>query len=116
AGHLRSDVLGLFFPRGTLLVVRPALRLILDWQRTNAERGVGEERLQAVVVLVEDRIVLVVVAAGAAEGQAKEHGTRGIGDIVQGLLPPREKPRCVGLVNPVSVETHPDKRLRVARI
>ena len=48
--------------------------------------GVGEERLQPVVVLLQDRIELVIVAAGAAERQAEEDGAGGVGDVVQDLL------------------------------
>ena len=50
---------------------------------------IGEECLQPVVILVQDRIELVIVAAGAAVSQAHEDRAHGVGDIVQSLLPPQ---------------------------
>ncbi len=47
----------------------------------------GEERLQAVVVLLQDRIELVVVAAGAAHAQAEEDVGGHVGDVVEDVGP-----------------------------
>ena len=48
----------------------------------------GEEiRLQPVVVLLQDRVELVVVAAGAAHAHAQHHVSRHVGQIVQNDRP-----------------------------
>ena len=48
---------------------------------------IGEERLRPVVVSLRDAVVFVVVTAGAPDGKAEHHGTGGVGDIVQEVLP-----------------------------
>jgi hypothetical protein len=47
----------------------------------------GEEALQAVIVFLEDGIELVVVAAGALDGQPQKGGAEHVGDVVEVLLP-----------------------------
>ena len=43
--------------------------------------------LQAVIVPLGDRVELVVVAAGTADGDAQKGGTGGVGPIGQALVP-----------------------------
>ena len=85
-GDLRADV-GLVFSSQTA-----RLRAVLgdcvggEHRDVIVGRGVGEEGLEAVVVGLQDRIELVIVAAGAAEGQAEEDRAGGVGDVVEDLL------------------------------
>ena len=75
----------MLFPDGHLLLVLPDCGLVR--QRDVISRAhIGEERLQAVVIRLKNRVVFVVVAARAAESQAGEDGAYGVSDIVQDLL------------------------------
>jgi hypothetical protein len=47
----------------------------------------SEERLQAEVVLLQQRIELVIVAASAAQPQPEEHVGRHVGDVVERIGP-----------------------------
>ena len=63
----------------------------------------GEEGLQLVVVLLQNRIEFVIVAAGTAVGHAHENGAHGIGDIVQNLLAAQNWIGQIALVRPEPV-------------
>ena len=65
--HLVANCPGLLFPGGELLAVG---RVLVGFEQYDlvVVGGAGEEGLQAVVVLLENRVELVVVALGAAEG------------------------------------------------
>jgi hypothetical protein len=63
-------------PRG---LVGVAIGLGRD--RHVGQLGGGEKCLKAVVIGGRDRIELVIVAAGASDRQAEEHGADGAGDL-----------------------------------
>src|SRR5579871_6187325 len=60
----------------------------LMWQAPVAPLRGGEKRLHAVVVGLGDAIIFVVMAAGAADGEAKKDGACGVRGVVQVVLPP----------------------------
>ena len=78
-------------------------------------RGVGEEGLQPVIIGLQDRVELVIVAARAAVGQAQEDAARRVGDVVQNLLPPLLQIARIALVRIVPAEARRDPRLRTLR-
>ena len=59
------------------------------------QRGVGEERLQPVVVGLENRIELVIVAAGAAEASGPVKTRATVGHVIQSLLPSLQQVRAL---------------------
>ncbi|MFM1944030.1 MAG: hypothetical protein RI897_3012 [Verrucomicrobiota bacterium] len=61
----------------------------------------GENRLESVVILLRDGIELVVVAAGAAEGEAKKGCARGVDHVIQLVLALREREVRVGTFDDV---------------
>jgi len=75
-----------FLPQCFLFFPFAALRRILQRQWTIPERCVGEERLQPVIVLLQDRIVFVIVAARAAESQAQKSSSGYRRNVVIGNL------------------------------
>ena len=77
--------------------------------------GVGVESLQPVVIRLADRVILVVVAPRAGDGQAHEHRRRRIGDVVQNLLPALHQIAGVALVRVMAIERGGHARVRVAR-
>ena len=92
--HLAKDSRGGVFPgraaRSEVLpFVRGGRRQVLARQ----ERC--EERLEPVIVFLEDRVELVVVASGAADAQPEEDLARDVGDVVEDVGP---LPRHVALV------------------
>ena len=105
--HGSAEVFGLRFPLGLLFV---------DGFEFGAGEGneivfgadVREEGLEAVVILVEDRIELVVVALGAAEGHAQERGTDGVGDVHEEFLAAVLHAGLVGFVGVVAEEAGRD--------
>ena len=64
-----------------------ALRLVLKWDLDVFNLNGSEKRLEAVKVLRRDRIIFVVVTAGAAHGQTEEHGSGCGCDFVEVGLP-----------------------------
>src|SRR3954462_6143603 len=76
---------------------------------------VREESLQPVIVGMEDRIELVIVAAGAPVRQSDEDRASGIGDVVEDFLPPLKEVSSVAFIGIVTVETRRDPRLRIIR-
>ena len=46
-----------------------------------------EERLQPIIVLLEDRVELVIVASGAADAHPEEDLARDVGDVVEDVGP-----------------------------
>ena len=60
---------------------------------------------------MQNRIELVIVAAGAAVGHAKEGRADRVGDVVQDFLPALHQIAGVALVRIVAVETGGDARL-----
>ena len=72
-------------------------------------RGVGEEGLQAVIIGLQNRIELVIVAARAAVGQAQKDAPGRIGDVVENLLPALLQIARVALVRIVAVEAGRDR-------
>ena len=77
-------------------------RLVLDAR-------VGKERLQAIVILVQDRIELVIVTPGASIRQAEEGGRHRVGDVVQKLLPALHEIACIALVGEMAIESGGDQ-------
>ena len=77
---------------------------------------VSEERLEAVVVLVQNGIELVIVAAGAAVGHPHEHGTHGVGDVGQGLLAAQFDNGLVGFVGEVAIEADRNMSVQVVGV
>ena len=83
--HLGADICRGFLPLGLPATVLGALVFI---QEVNFVVGgdVGKERLQPVVVRLENRVEFVVVALGAAVSQTHEYPTYGVGDVEQDFL------------------------------
>ena len=79
------------------------------------ELGRGEERLEAVEFGLLDRVGLVVVAAGAADGQAEEDRAGGLGDVVQGVLAAQPLIVQVDHVGIEAIEAGGDEAVRVVR-
>ena len=83
---LAEDVGRRFLPGG-------AFRLILGPLPRRGQRQVvagqerREERLEPVIVLLQDRVELVVVAAGTADAQPEEDLARDVGDVIQDVGP-----------------------------
>src|SRR5258708_871316 len=69
--HFGANVFGLLVPYGAL---GRQLAAVLGRFQAGVifDAGIGEESLQSIVILVEDGIELVIVAARAAIGHAKE--------------------------------------------
>ena len=106
---------GGLFPGGVLAVVGLDLggrgeRLVLG------PGDVGEEGLQAVVVLLQDGVELVVVALGTLDAQAHEDVGGDAGDLVQDVLPLGLGVALVVFVDRVAQEGRGDGDLRIARI
>jgi len=66
--------------------------------------GVGEESLQPIVVGLQNRIELVIVALGAAVGHPQESLPDDVGNVLEYFLPPQPQVGGVGLVGIVAVE------------
>jgi hypothetical protein len=64
--------------------------------------------LQAVIILVQDGIELVVMAAGAAIGHADEGCAYGVGDFVEVFLAAKEEGLGVALIGEVAEEAGGD--------
>ena len=113
-GDLIGDRLRLLFPTGQLAGVfagflwRPG-GAILDGQ------GVGEETAKGEVVALEDRVELMVVAAGALHAGSEEHVAGGVGQVVEDVLPLAACVAVVVFVDPVTEVAEGGERLRVAR-
>src|SRR5215471_18774897 len=76
-------------------------------------RGVGEKRLEAVIVGLQDGVELVIVAARAAVGQAEVNGRGGVGDVVKNLLTALLEHAGVALIGIVTVERRRDPGRRI---
>src|SRR5438093_1289893 len=61
-----------------------------------------EEGAQPVVVLLEDRVVLVIVAAGAGEAEAEDCVGGDVGDLIEHVVPLRPRVALVVLVDAVT--------------
>ena len=72
-----------------------------------------EECLKPVIVRLQDRVELVVVAAGAADRQAQEDLAGDIGHVVENLLPPLFKNGSVVFVGPEAIEAGGNERLSI---
>ena len=114
-GEFGADGRGLLFPGGAAGFV---IAESLGGEKRGGvlDAGTGEEGLQAVVVAVEDGVELVIVAAGAAVGEAEEGGADGVGDVVEQFLPALHEVACVALVGEVAVEPGSDERGGVAGV
>ena len=75
-----------FLPGGvSRLIVGP-----LSWRcqrQVVARQERSEKRLEPVIVLLQDRVELVIVAAGAADAQPEEDLARDVGDVIQDVGP-----------------------------
>ena len=101
--HLIANPLCRLFPRLKLLAVLGDL-VFRPHHNVVVGLGVGEERLQPVVVGLQDRIELVVVTLGAAVGHAQKCLSDDVGDVLEDFLPSQPQVRRVGFVGIVSVE------------
>ena len=71
-----------------LLLGLPRKRLVLVRHLHGRARLSGvEECLEPVEVFLWDRVILVIVAAGATDRNAEEHGGRGAGDLSEPVCP-----------------------------
>ena len=77
-GDLRLDGVGFRLHAGLLVGRSQVAVLVL--------RG-GKERLRAIIIGRRDRVELMVVTAGAADGQTQERGTDAVDHFRQHLLP-----------------------------
>src|SRR5438105_3595748 len=72
--------------------------------------------LQPVVVALRNGIVLVVVAARAAEIQAEERGAYCICDVIEYLLPAEPQIAGVALIGPVPAEAGGDLSVGISGV
>src|ERR1700722_13193563 len=84
--HLGAHVLGLRVPGRILLVVLALGFRIRERQRAIAESSVGEEGLEAIVVLGQNWIELVIVAACAAKRHPEKRDAGDRGHVVESLM------------------------------
>ena len=96
--NLRADVGGGGFPLGELGGVLDALGGRGE-DEVFAREERGEEGLEAVVILVEKRVELVVVATRALEADAEERVRRSVRDVFKDALPLAAHVAVVPLVN-----------------
>ena len=113
-GDLVADGLGLRFPLRPLAGVLGGLRFgpggaVLDGH------GVVEEAAEGVVVALQDRVELMVVAAGALHAGAQEDVAGGVGDVVQDVLPLAAGVAVVVFVDPMAEVAEGRERVGVAR-
>ena len=73
-----------------------------------------EERLQPEVVLLQDRVELVVVAAGALHAHAEEDIGGDVGDVVENVRPLEGRVAVVVFVDAEAQEAGGGERLGVA--
>src|SRR5262245_41606445 len=73
----------------------------------------GEEGLQTVIVLLQNRVVFVVVAARAPDRRTKKDRAHCVGDVVQNLLPPLLQVARVVFIGVMTVKSCGDQRVRV---
>ena len=99
------------FPLAQLPLI--PLDLIAAADRAVPRRKGGEKRLHAVVVFLEDGIKLVIVTAGATDGQAQKRLRGRVGDVVQGFLPPLLQVDRVELIRVMPVEASRDQRIGI---
>ena len=112
-GDLAADRLGLRFPFRALAGVLGGLRFgpggaVLD------RDDIVEEAAEGVVVALQDRIELMVVAAGALHAGAEEDVAGGVGDVVQDVLPLPARVAVVVFVDPVAEVAEGRERVGVA--
>ena len=105
---------------GRLFLPRLALRPVALQFRRVAHRHVHrpvrrEKRLDAVIVGVQNRVEFMIVTASAPQSHAEERCGRGVGNVVQNLLPPLLQIDRVVLVGKVPQEAGRDQRVWVAR-
>src|SRR6185436_16963869 len=113
--HRRSCFAGLGLPGGLLVLIGFGLFAGIQAERVLIADA-GEEGLQPVVVAVQDGVKFVVVAAGAAVGQAQENRTDGVSNVVEDLLAAENGVGQVAFVRPGAVEAGGNLGGRVARI
>ena len=83
--------------------------------RSSRGKQRGEERLEPVVVFLEDRIELVIVAAGTADAQAKENVAGHVGEVVLDRMPLFHDVALVVFVDPEPEEARGHHQGRIAR-
>ena len=110
--QLLANPARLLRPAGQLLAVTFQF-LLRDQRDVIGGAGIGEEGLQAVIIRLADRVVLVVVTAGAGDGEAEEHCGRGIGDVIENFLAALHQVASVAFVRVMPVEGGGDPRIRV---
>ncbi len=114
AVDLRANLASLFLPERMTLAM--ALHFFFRYQGDIITSGrVGKECLQPIIVGLQNRIVFMIVTAGAAVGQASEHGANCVSDIVQNLLPPLHQIAGVAFVRVMTIERSGDQRIRIVR-
>ena len=112
-GDLGADSLRRLLPlrqfAGVLagLVLRPG-DAVLDGQ------GVAEETAEGVVVALQDRVELVVMAARALHAGAEEDVAGGVGHVVEDVLPLAARVAVVVFVDPMAEVAERREGLRVA--
>ena len=78
-----------------------------------AEPRRGEEGLEPVEVGLADRVELMIMASRTADGQAEEDEARGLGDVIQGILPPQPLVVEVDHVGIAAVEAGRDQGIGI---
>ena len=78
----------------------------------------GEKRLQAVVIVLRDRVELVIVAAGAAHRQAEEGSADGVGHLGEDFVAAEGDELVAGVAahRPQAMEPGRDQQLLIVRI
>src|SRR5439155_24300718 len=105
--HLLADVLGLRIPGGIMpLVFIAMLNRVKD--KVIFDARVGEEGLQAVIILLQNGVELMIVTARTRERESQECRADGIGDVVQDLLAALHELTSVAFIGKVPVEAGGD--------
>src|SRR5262245_52252172 len=75
----------------------------------------GEEGLQTIIVLLQDRVVFMIVAARAPDRRTQEDRAYGVSNVVQNLLPTLPQVPRVVFIGVMAVETRGEERVRIPR-
>ena len=103
-----------FLPHPLLLSMRLQLsrgghHRIIDW------KDPLKEGTQPVIVLLQNRIKLMIVAAGTLHSKSQKDVTRGIRHFVENQIPLTTRVAIVVLINPVPQKSRSDQGIRVLR-
>ena len=113
--ELLADVLRCGSPSLVLPKKLGALRDSANRHRV-ARQQWREERLHPVIITLENRVELVIVASGTLQAQAQKHVAGDVGDVSKNVTPLRLHVALVVFVNPVAQKHRCDERVSVSWI